>query len=143
MDQGRTPVAAGPGVPQVLPLDPASDVAGSVVIGLGSTGAGGSGSGGGDRPGLPPRDLASGKATAVEEEEDAPRVDHVEQVEFVAPEGSSSHGPIMSRDLAEFVGEAALARLMEENPAVVAAVLAAREVRLRQIAHCDEEERLR
>ncbi|KAI8533336.1 hypothetical protein RHMOL_Rhmol10G0000900 [Rhododendron molle] len=75
--------------------------------------------------------------------EETQREAHLERVEFVSPVGSSKHIPIISSDLAEFVGEAALARLMEENLMVVEMVLAAREERLKQIALADEEERLR
>lgn len=54
----------------------------------------------------------------------------MEWVEFIPLVGSSRHDPIASSDLADFVGEAALAQLMEESPVAVAAVMAAHEERL-------------
>lgn len=100
-----------------------------MVTGSGLDGVGGSSSsgGGGDRSGQPLRDPRSGKDQMVEEE--IPREAHVERVEFVPPVGLSSHEFIMSSDLAEFVGEAALARLVRENPMVVEVVMADREER--------------
>ncbi|KAI8550676.1 hypothetical protein RHMOL_Rhmol06G0126300 [Rhododendron molle] len=143
VDQGRRPMGFIIGGPQVHRLDPQSGVEGLVVTsgGLGEAGGSSSSGGvGGDRSGLPPRDSTSGKDSMVEEE--IPRVAHVERVEFMPPVGTSSHEPIMSSDLADIVGEAALARLMRENLAVVEAVLATREESLQQIARANEEERL-
>lgn len=143
MEAGRTPVDLGSVGPRVDRLDYRSSIEGLVVTGGGLGGVGGSSSsgGGGNQSRQPPRDPASGKDPMVEDEPQ--RKAHVERVEFVPPVRSSGHKPIMSSDLAEFVGEAALARLMEESPTVVAAVLAAREERLQQIAWANEEERLR
>ncbi|KAI8572799.1 hypothetical protein RHMOL_Rhmol01G0228600 [Rhododendron molle] len=145
VDQGSTLVTTGLGGPQIGRLDPRSSVEGLVIAGMGSTGASGSGSGGssdGDgQMGQLPRDPTSGKAPMVKEE--APRAAHVELVEFIPPMGLSDHEPIMSSDLAEFVGMASLARLMRESPEVVEAVMAAREERLKEITLHNEEERLR
>ncbi|KAI8568370.1 hypothetical protein RHMOL_Rhmol02G0193200 [Rhododendron molle] len=120
-EQGRTPVVAKSGGPQISPLDPRSNVEYSVVTSLGSSGAGGSSSCGGGNGG--------------------PRAAHVEQVEFIPPVGSSDHEPIMSSNLAEFVGVASLAWLMKESLEVVEAVMVAREERLKEIALHNEEER--
>lgn len=109
-EEGRTLVGLDIGGPRVHRLDFQSGVGGLVVSGVGSAGAGGSSSGGVDgegRPGLPPRDSERGKDPVVEEE--VLRAVHTERVEFIPPEGSSGHEPIMSSDLAEFVGEASLA----------------------------------
>jgi hypothetical protein len=144
VDLGRTPVLSGAGGLRVQRLDYQSGVEAVVVTGgrLGEVG-GSSSSGGVDRTGQPSRDPASGKAPIVEEAEDTPRPDHTERVEFTPPAGvSSSREPITSSDLAEFVGEAALARLLRDNPAAVAAVIEAREARLQEIARWDEEQRL-
>lgn len=111
--QGHTPMGITTGGPQVRRLDSRSCVEGLVVTGLGSVGASGSGSGGGsgdDRSGLPLKDPASGKDPMVVEE--TQRAAHVERVEFIPHVGSSRHDPITSSDLAEFMCEAALARLM-------------------------------
>lgn len=122
--QERTPVVVAPGDPQVRRLDPRSGVKALVVTHSGSAGAGGSGAGDGDDQsnGLP-RGSESGKAPMVTE--DVPREAHTERVEFVPPVGSSGHEPIMSSDLADYVGEAALALLMRENPLVVKVVMTA------------------
>ncbi|KAI8530463.1 hypothetical protein RHMOL_Rhmol11G0060500 [Rhododendron molle] len=132
--QGRMPMAVGSEGPLVHQLDSRGIVEGFIVtgggFGEGSCGSeGSSGSGGDDRPVSPSRDLERGKGLAFVEE--TPREAPVEQVEFVSPVGSSRHDPITSSDLAEFIGEAALAQRMEENPAVVGMVLAAREETLR------------
>lgn len=44
--------------------------------------------------------------------EEVPREALVERAEFVLPVGSSRHDPISKSDLAEFMGENMLARLM-------------------------------
>ncbi|XP_058224951.1 protein MAINTENANCE OF MERISTEMS-like [Rhododendron vialii] len=67
----------------------------------------------------------------------------MEEVEFRPAAGSSAHIPITRGDFAEFVSEEELGRLLRENPGVVAAVLAAREDRARQVERAQEEERLR
>ncbi|XP_058180112.1 uncharacterized protein LOC131298653 [Rhododendron vialii] len=134
---GRTPGSVGTGGPRVRRLDPRSGVEGLVITGLGSPGAGGSGSGsgsgsgnGGGQPGTPPRDPARGKGPVVKEgvSGEVP----MEEVEFMPAVGSSAHVLITRGDFAEFVSEEELGRLLRENPRVVAAVLAAREDRLRQ-----------
>lgn len=128
-EEGRTPVGLDTGGPRVHRLDFQSEVEGLLVTGVASARAGDSGSGSGGRPRSPPRGSERGKDPMVEEE--VPRAAHVERVKFMPPVGSSSHEPIMSSDLAKFVGAAdSLARLMRENPAAVAAVMAAREERL-------------
>ncbi|KAI8543231.1 hypothetical protein RHMOL_Rhmol08G0201200 [Rhododendron molle] len=146
VELGCTPVELGPVGPRVDQMDPRSGVEGSVVTGLGSVGAGASGnggSGGDDGSGQPPRDPASGKAPMVKDESTpVERSDHIEQVEFMPPIGSSSHKPTMSSDLAEFVGLDRLAQLLKEAPKVVAAVVTAREERLAEIARWNEQERL-
>ncbi|KAI8562214.1 hypothetical protein RHMOL_Rhmol03G0017300 [Rhododendron molle] len=78
------------------------------------------------------------------EEESTPvaRPDHVERVEFMPPLGSSSHEPIMSSALVEYVGPERLAQLMREAPHVVEVVEKAREERLAEIARWNEEQRL-
>lgn len=129
--QGRTSVGVVTGSPRVQRLDFQSGVEGLMVTSSGLGGAGGSSNGGGsgdDQSGLPPRGSTSGKDPMVVE--DVPRERPVERVEFIPPAGSSRHDPITSSDLAEFVGEEALARLMVESPAAVAAVMVAREERL-------------
>lgn len=126
------PVVTETGDLQVRRLDPRSDVEALVVTRGGSAGAGSSGSDGGNGEGLIELPLSgpeSSKAPMVEGEPQ--REAHVERVEFVSPAGSSSHAPIMSGDLAEFMGEAALAWLMIENPVVVEIVMAARKERQR------------
>ncbi|KAI8559672.1 hypothetical protein RHMOL_Rhmol04G0191800 [Rhododendron molle] len=141
---GRTPVVQTTVGPWVGQLDYWTGVEALVVIGVGSAGANGSGSSDGgsdDRSRLLPRVSDSGKDPMVVDE--PLRQAHIERVEFTPPVGSSSHVLVMSSDLTEFVGDALLARLMRENPAVVEAVLAAREERLREIAPHNEEERLR
>lgn len=45
--------------------------------------------------------------------------------EFRPPVEFSGHTPIIKSDFVEYVGDEVLARLLEENPTVVAAVLAA------------------
>ncbi|KAI8554993.1 hypothetical protein RHMOL_Rhmol05G0139200 [Rhododendron molle] len=94
---------------------------------------------GGDRSVMPPRDPARGKDPAVTEE--VPRKAPAEPAEFIPATGTSRHDPIIKSDLVEFVGDDVLTQLLEENPTVVAAVLAAREARQRQIALAEEEER--
>lgn len=79
-------------------------------------GAGSSGNGGGDgdaQSGLPPRDPARGKDPAIVEE--TPREVLVDSAEFIPPVETSRRDPISKSDLAEFVGEDALARLMERT----------------------------
>lgn len=56
-----------------------------------------------------------------------------EQVEFRPAAESLGHRPITWGDFAEFVDEVVLDRLLRDNPAVVAAVLATREDRQRAI----------
>lgn len=109
------------------------DVESSEIIGGSSGGAGGSGIGG-DDIGLsrsPPRDSARGKGVVVETEEttEVP----IERVEFQPAVGSSGQHPI-SKNFVEFVDDAMLARLLQDNPAVVAVVVAAREERRKAIA---------
>ncbi|KAI8542702.1 hypothetical protein RHMOL_Rhmol08G0159400 [Rhododendron molle] len=58
------------------------------------------------------------------------------------PAGSSSHEPIMSSALAEFVGHDRLAQLMREAPQMIEVVVKAREDRLAEIARWNEQERL-
>ncbi|KAI8572277.1 hypothetical protein RHMOL_Rhmol01G0185700 [Rhododendron molle] len=67
----------------------------------------------------------------------------VEQPEFIPVVGSSGQEPISKSDFAKYVSDNVLAWLLEENPTVVATVLAAREERLRQIELAEEEEQLR
>lgn len=141
VEEGRMPVTVGPEGPRVRRLDFRSSVEGLVVTGVGSIGAGSSGSGSDVQTGLASRDSTRGKDPAVAEE--APIVVPAKRVEFILPVRSSRQDPITSSDLAEFVGQAALARLMEESPAMVAIVMAAREERIQQIALDEEEERLR
>lgn len=119
----RTPVEerrtlAGPetGGPRISRLDFSSGVEGLVVTGGGLGGAGGNDSGrdvggdGNDRSETTLRDPARGKDHVIAEE--VPREAPVERAEFVSPVGSSRHDPISKSDLAEFVGEDVLARLM-------------------------------
>ncbi|XP_058200612.1 uncharacterized protein LOC131315520 [Rhododendron vialii] len=123
--------------PQVRRLDPSSGLEGVVITGLGSAEAGGSGRGSGDdgdRPETPVRDPARGKGPVVKE--GASGAVPMEEVEFRPAVGSSVHVPITRGDFAEFVSEEELGRLLQENPGVVAAVLAAREDRARQLWNC-------
>lgn len=115
-----------------------------MVSGVGSVGASDSGSGGGggnDQPESSPKDPIKGKDPMVVEE--TVREVPVEPAKFVPPVGSSRHDPISKSDFAEYVDEDVLTQLLHENPAVVAAVLATREERLKQIALAEEEEELR
>ncbi|XP_058181247.1 uncharacterized protein LOC131299685 [Rhododendron vialii] len=141
---GRTPAVAEPGGPRVRRLNSRSGVEGLVITGLGPAGAddSGSGSGGDDgRSETPPRNPARGKDPMVEEgiSGELP----VEEVEFRPTVGPSVHVPITRGDFAEFVTEEELGRLLRENLGVVAAVIAAREDRQRQVERVQEEERLR
>lgn len=136
---GRKPVGVLTRDPRVHQLDPRSRIAGSVVTDDGLGGPGGSsGDSGEGRSGDPSRDPARGKDPVIVE--DVLRERPAERVEFVPLTGSSRHDPITSSDLPEFVGEAALARLMDESPATVVVVMAVRKERLQQIALAEEEE---
>lgn len=146
--QGRALAMVGPEGPWVRHLDFRSGVEALVVIGESSTGASGSGSGsgsggdGGDvQTGPSQRDPTREKGVVTVEE--SSREASVERPEFVLAAGSSRHEPISKSDFAEFMGDDVLAQLWAENPTVVAAVLAAREERLRQIGLAKEEEQLR
>ncbi|KAI8559687.1 hypothetical protein RHMOL_Rhmol04G0193300 [Rhododendron molle] len=97
-------------------MDYRSGVEGLVVSGRGPVGASSSGSkgdGSDEHSVLPLRDLERGKGPAVIEE--TPREVPGEPAEFIPPVGTSRHDLISKSDLVEFVGEDALARLMEEN----------------------------
>lgn len=122
----RMPVTVEAEGPRIRRLDLRGAIEGIVITGSGLGGAGGSGSsgGGGDvRPESPPRDPVRGKGVVVAEEAsgDVP----VELVEFKPAAESLGHRPITHGDFTEYVGEGVLARLLQENPMVVTAVLAA------------------
>lgn len=99
---------------------------GGFAVASGS-GSGGDGGGEGDRPESPPRDLARGKGPVVTE--GASKEVPVERPEFVPAAVSSGHQPISKSDFTEYVSDDVLARLLEKNPMVVAAVFAACEER--------------
>lgn len=123
VEEGHTPMGSKVRGSRLRHLDSRSAV---VIIGRGLSGVGGSGSssGGGDiRAESPPRDPAKGKGAVVAKE--ASRATSVELVEFRPAARSSGHGPITRGDFAEYVGEEVLARLLQENPIVVAAILVA------------------
>lgn len=130
----RAPVTPGALGPFVEPLDPSMVEESPGNIGESSKGAGGCGaSRGGVGPnGSPPRDSAKGKGPVVKGEESAEIP--IGPVEFRPAAGSSGHRPITKDDFAKFVDDATLDRLLQDNLAVVAAVVAAREERQRAIA---------
>ncbi|KAI8555016.1 hypothetical protein RHMOL_Rhmol05G0141300 [Rhododendron molle] len=111
---------------------------GSVLTGGGYGGAGGSGASSGDvRPnGSLLRDSARGKGTMAEEEEttEVPVDIRPEDVMFRPVEGSSGHRPITKEDVAEFLSDMGLTRLLEEYPEVGITVLMAQEEWEREIA---------
>lgn len=115
-----------------------------MITSRGLGGAGGSSSDrgkGGYRSESPPRDPTTGKGPVVVE--GTSREMPMERPEFIPATGSSGQMSITRGDFAEYVGEKVLARLLEKNPAVVAAVLTAREERRRAVELAQEEERLR
>lgn len=123
----RTPVGSEARGPRVRRLDSRDAVEGIVTTGEDLGGASGSGSGGGDndvQTESPSRDSAKGKGPAVAEETfgEVP----MEPVEFIPVAGSSGYRPITRGNFAKFVDEGMLECLLQENPAVAAAVLAAR-----------------
>lgn len=125
--------------PRVRWLDSRSALEGVVITGGGLSSASGSGSGGGDvRADLLPRNPARGKGVLVKEER--PIEVPIEQVEFRPAAGSSGHKPITRGNFAESIDEVVLDQLLRDNPAVVAAVVAAREDRQRVIELAQEEE---
>ncbi|XP_058214656.1 uncharacterized protein LOC131326078 [Rhododendron vialii] len=137
-DEHRATEEAGATGSVVRPLDPSVTVEGSVVIGGDSGVAGGSGADGDDMgpSGFTPRDLVRGKGVTAEEEE-APGVPFMyreKDVLFRPAATSSSHRPIMKQDVTELLSDEQLAQLLEDNPAIGAAVLEAQKERERVIA---------
>lgn len=141
VEEGRTPVGAETGGPRVSHFNLRSGVESLVITRGGLGGVGGSSNGGGggdDRPVSPSRDPTRGKGVVAAKE--SLREVPVERPESVPAVGSSGHEPISKSDFAEYMGDDVLAQLLKENPTVVAAVLAAREERQRQIGLAEEEE---
>lgn len=114
-------------------------VEGDEIIGGSSGGVGGRGaSGAGARLSEAlPRDSAKGKGVV----EEATEVS-IERAEFQPAVGSSRHQPVSKGDFVELVDDAMLARLLQDNPTVVAVVVATQEERQRAIALAQEEELL-
>lgn len=144
VEEGRMRVGSEAVRPRVQQLDSRGAVEGIVITGGGFRGGSSSGSGSGGsgvRSESPPRDSAKGKGPVVVE--GASGEVPVGPMEFRPVAKSSGHRSITKGDFAEYVDEEMLACLLEENPTVVVAVLAAREERQRQIEKAQEEERLR
>lgn len=133
----------GPVGPDAESLDMGMVVGGSMVSGgsLGGTGGNGASGSGIRLSGSPPRDSAKGKSVVVETEE--PSEILIERVEFQPAAGFSGHRPITKEDFVEFVDDALLDLLLQDNPTIVTAVMAAREERQKAIALALKEERLR
>ncbi|KAI8542782.1 hypothetical protein RHMOL_Rhmol08G0166700 [Rhododendron molle] len=131
--------------PSVEPVGSSTVVGGSPMVGGSSGGASGSGAEDGDigLNGSPSRDSARGKGAVVEEEEttEAPFVYREEDVLFRPAATSSSHRPITKDDVAEYLSNEALAKLLKESPAIGIAVLDAKEERARAIAVSEASER--
>ncbi|KAI8549191.1 hypothetical protein RHMOL_Rhmol06G0007200 [Rhododendron molle] len=127
------------------------DVEGSVVSGNGSGDIGNSGARGSDgtdgddtRPsGSPPRDTARGKGTVMEEMEtiEVSFTYREEDVLFQPAATSSSQRPITKHDVAEYLSDEGLAKLLEDNPAIGLLFLKAKEERTRAIADSEAVER--
>ncbi|KAI8560195.1 hypothetical protein RHMOL_Rhmol04G0236900 [Rhododendron molle] len=140
VDEPRVLVTSGVVGPSVVPLDLSTAVEGNVITGSGFVGASGSGGGVGPSGSLP-RDMTKGNGIAVDTKEtmEAP----TGSVKFRPAAGSSRHKPILKGYFVEYMDDATLARLLQDNPVVVAVVVAAREERQKAIALAQEEERLR
>ncbi|KAI8554995.1 hypothetical protein RHMOL_Rhmol05G0139400 [Rhododendron molle] len=123
--------------PVVEPIGLSTVVGGSTIASGNSGGAGGSGaSGSGDGPsGSPSRDSTRGKSIVVEGEVpvEVPIKIRAEDVMFRPAVGSSSHRPVTKQDVAKYLSDEGLTRLLEENPDVRIAILIAREEREREI----------
>lgn len=117
--------------PVVEPMGLSLVVGGSTAVGGSSGGAVGSCASGGDvgSNGSPPRDSTTGKGAVVEEVETTEASVEIwtEDVMFRPAVASSSHRPVTKQDLAEFLSDQGLARLLEYNPTVGMAVLTAQE----------------
>ncbi|KAI8550789.1 hypothetical protein RHMOL_Rhmol06G0134500 [Rhododendron molle] len=128
---------AGAMGPSVEPVGLSTVARGSPVVERSSGSAGGSGAEGDDL-GLiesPSRDPTRGKGAAMEEEcTEVPVSYREEDVLFRPVATSSSHWPITKYNIAEHLPDEALAKLLEDSPAIGELVLKAKEERARAIA---------
>ncbi|KAI8568399.1 hypothetical protein RHMOL_Rhmol02G0196000 [Rhododendron molle] len=131
--------------PSVEPMGSSAAVGGPSIIGRGTGGADGSGAGGDDTGSSEssPRDSAKGKGVVTKEEEttEAPFVYQGEDVLFLPAATLLSHRPVTKHYVAEYLNDEALAKLLEENPAIGIAVLKAKQERARAIVASEMVER--
>ncbi|KAI8551447.1 hypothetical protein RHMOL_Rhmol06G0186500 [Rhododendron molle] len=130
----------------VEPLDPSTAVGGSVVTGKSSGDGGSSGAGSGDiDPNRsPPRNPERGKGAIVEGEQTT-EIPYREEDVLLRPATtaaiSSSHRQITKYDVTEHLTDEALAKLLEDNPAIRELVLKAKEDQARAIEASEATER--